>query len=146
MKAVLLAILLLSTARGACAREWDPVGLFSKIFVPALKGFETTKVETGLRGFWLRGDSFPGIEGKTPSAYGIRLTVTIHDEGPQARFRDERKDLDGFSSRSVTLPQKSTEDSSLEIAFLYGSEAEEGVVKAIHAQIDGLIRTANSAD
>jgi len=146
MKAILLAILLLSTAHGAYAREWDPVGLFSEIFIPALKGFETTKVETGLRGFWLRGDSFSGIKGETPSAYGIRLSVTIHDEGPQARFRDERKELDGFSSRSVTLPQKSSEDSSLEIAFLYGPEVKKEVVEAIHAEINELVKTANTAD
>ncbi len=76
---------------GTYAREWDPVGLFSEIFVPALKGFETTTVETGLRGFWLRGDSFPGIKGETPSAYGIRLAVTIHDEGPAGTLSRREK-------------------------------------------------------
>lgn len=142
MRAAIIALLLLTVATRSDAREWDPVGLFSEIFVPALKGFETANVETGLRGFWLRGDSFPGIKGETPSAYGIRLSVTIHDEGPQARFRDERRELDGFSSRSVTLPQKSTDDSSLEISFMYGAEATKEVAAAINARIDELAKGA----
>ena len=130
---------LLSTVKGG--EFFDPITLFAPIIVPAMKGFETSKTETFLRGFSFRGDSFPGIKREAPSDYGMFLRVTIHDEGPDVKLHDKITNQDGVIYRRVTLPQKSSDGFSLEIEFSHGKNASPAVITAIKTLIDKLVAT-----
>ena len=122
------------------AREsFDPITLFSSIIVSAMKGFETSRTETFLRGFSFRGDSFPGIKQENPSDYGMFLRATVHDEGPDVKLHDKTTDQGEAISRRVTLPQKSSDDFSLEIEFVHGKSASHDVISATNALIDRLV-------
>lgn len=123
-------------------RFGEAVDLFSSVFVTALNGFEKCKVETDLRGFSLRGDSFPGFRASEyiPSPYGVFLRVNVADEGPDNPLFDTRHAEDGYILRKVRIPQLSTNDQSLEISFSYGAMASKSVVSAINVRIDRIVK------
>lgn len=121
------------------AKEDDFIVAFSPSFVPALHGFETASIQTNLRGFILRGDSFPGINQADPTPYGASLNVAIADAGSQAKRIDRTEQKADCTCRKVQIPPRTAVEDSIEVEFIYGKEVPKEVVSAINACIDKLL-------
>ena len=112
----------------------DPIRSFSQVFAPFLGAFEKASVETTLRGFIARGDSFPSYEKSNmdPSEYGIYLNVAVKDDSQSyksSKIEDESKQMDGFIRRGIAMPPKCKGAMGLQIEFSYGSEVPKDLLK-----------------
>ena len=123
--------------------ENNSIEHFSEALAPVLSGSEKAKVETTLRGFYLRADIFPGMEDETePSENGIYLNVAVRDAEEIPAFTDVTVTKDSISTRTVefTAPKGSTQ--GLRIHFVYGKDAPEESLAAIRASIARLIKAS----
>ncbi len=140
---ILLFILLgylAATPLTAQTKDDDFMAVFSPSFVPALNGFETASIQTNLRGFVLRGDSFPGLKQANPTPYGASLNVAVAVAGAQAERIDRTEQKAGCTCRTVQIPPRKAGENSIEVEFAYGKEVPKQVVSAINACINNLLR------
>jgi hypothetical protein len=123
--------------------ENNSIEHFSEALAPVLSGSEKAKVETTLRGFYLRADIFPRMDDETePSENGIYLNVAVRDAEEIPAFTDVTVTKDSISTRTVefTAPKGSVQ--GLRIYFVYGKDAPEGSLAAIRASIAKLIKAS----
>ena len=144
-----MLILLLSTS-AFCATPStpfdDPVIGFSAALVPLLTSFEKASIETTLRGFIARGDSFPGFENqpeREPSEYGLYLNVAVSED--VKKFSDHREQKGGLTHRLVEILAPKQGQQSLLINLIYGPLVEPEIVRAIDTCISRIAKLQRAA-
>jgi hypothetical protein len=124
----------------------DPIRLFPNSFLPALSHFEKARIETTLRGFYLRADTFPGFNQEhDPSAAGIYLNVAVRDPEEISEFKDTSKVAGEITERTVEFPRIGNGEVSLRIVFKFGSHASSEAVSAVGRDIETVIEQVNAA-
>ena len=143
MKRILLSLLLATSAWCAEPRgPFDsPVTGFSGALVPIMTSFEKAKIETTLRGFFARADSFPGFRqsDSEPSEHGLCLNVAVRDAGEIKSFSDTTQDKGVFKSRLIEIPPPKGGDQALVIEFDIGSKVTADVIRSIDTAITAVI-------
>jgi hypothetical protein len=120
-----------------------PSSLFPHSFLPALAHFEKAKVETTLRGFYLRADTFPGFNREhDPSAAGIYLNVAVRDPQEIPYFKDASTVVGEVTERTVEFPEPEKARVALRVVFKFGSHANPDAIKAISNDIEEVINQA----
>jgi hypothetical protein len=139
-------LLIFSLAASAFAAEprgpfYDPVTGFSKALTPILSGFEKAKVETTLRGFIARADSFPGFDKSDlePTEYGLYLNVAVRDADEVKGFSDHTEMKESITHRLVQITPPKGGDQAIVIALDYGPKVAPKVIRAIDKCIRGVI-------
>ena len=123
----------------------DPIVLFPNSFLPVLSRFEKAKIETTLRGFYLRADTFPGIkEEHEPSDAGLYLNVAVRDPEEILKFKDSSKTDGEITERMVEFPELKNGEVALRIVFTFGSHANPDAIKAISNDIESAIKQVNT--
>lgn len=111
-----------------------------------LSHFEKAKIETTLRGFYLRADTFPGFNQEhDPSAAGIYLNVAVRDSEEISEFKDTSKVAGEITERTVEFPRIRNGEVSLRIVFKFGSHASSEAVNAVGGDIETVIEQVNAA-
>lgn len=120
---------------------YRPISGFSEALLPILSGFEKASVETTLRGFIARADSFPGYRNSDmePSDYGLYLNVAVRDADEVKEYSDRSGEKGGVTYRLIQIPAPKGGDQSMVIEFDYGGKASAESVKAIDACIAGVV-------
>jgi hypothetical protein len=120
--------------------------LFPNSFLPALSNFEKARIETALRGFYLRADTFPGFNQEyEPSDSGIYLNVAVRDPEEISEFKDMSKVAGGITERTVEFPESEKGGVTLRVVFKCGSHADPDAIKAIGNDIEAIIKQVNAA-
>lgn len=124
----------------------NPSLLFPNSYLPVLSRFEKAKIETTLRGFYLRADTFPGFKQEhDPSDAGLYLNVAVRDPEEIPKFTDSSK-IDGeITERTVEFPKLKNGEVALRIVFTCGSHANPEALKAISSDIESVIKQVNEA-
>jgi hypothetical protein len=135
VKQFVLILLLASWAIGTEPRGpfHSPVTGFSDALVPILTGFEKAQIETALRGFIARADSFPGFERSDmePSEHGLYLNVAVRD-ATEVDGLSDRSELKGaVTHRVIEIPPPTGGEQALVILLNYGRDVPPEVIKAI---------------
>lgn len=135
-----------SDSHGAEAVFDNPSSLFPNSFLPVLAHFEKAKIETTLRGFYLRADTFPGFNQEyAPSAAGIYLNVAVRDPEEIPKFKDTSTVVGEVTERTVEFPELKGGEVALRIVFKFGSHASSEAVSAIGRDIETVIEQVNAA-
>jgi hypothetical protein len=120
-----------------------PIEHFSEALAPVLSGSEKGKVETTLRGFYLRADIFPRMQNETePSENGIYLNVAVRDAEEIPAFTDVTVTKNAISTRTVEFTALKGSTQGLRIHFAYGKDAPEESLAAIRASIAKIIKAS----
>lgn len=148
MKTFLLILLLGASA--FCAEPSNPfddgaITGFSTALVPLLTSFEQASIQTTLRGFIARGDSFPGFRQseREPSEYGLYLNVTMNED--VKKFSDHREQKGGLTHRLVQIPAPKQGQQSFEIELVYGPLVEPETIRAIDTCIRRMAKLQKAA-
>ncbi len=147
-RSLLAPILGVILFQDASAREIfdDPIRLFPNSFLPALSHFEKAKIETTLRGFHLRADTFPGFNQEyDPSDAGIYLNVAVRDSEEIPEFKDSSTVVGEFTERTVEFPEPGEGGVALRVVFKFGSHANPETIKAIGNDVEEVIKQVNAA-
>lgn len=146
MKLTLVALLFLSMfAARASAKALDPfsdpVSGFSDTLLPLLTSFEKASVETTLRGFIARGDTFPGYKqsNSDPSDTGLYLNVAVREEMKGVSDRTEQ--IGSYTRRNVSIPSGRKGVPGIEIELSYGPNIPKKPLEAVNACIDHLLKS-----
>lgn len=123
----------------------NPSQLFPNSFLPVLAHFEKARIETTLRGFYLRADTFPGIQKNDPSDAGLYLNVAVRDPEEIPKFRDSSKVVGEVTERMVELPAFKNGEVALRVVFQFGPHANPEAVKAIGKDIEAVIKACEKA-
>ena len=112
---------------------YSPVTGFSDALIPLLVSFEKTKIETTLRGFIARADSFPGFrQSETePSEYGIYLNVAVCDPVDLRRFSDHTEQKGALTHRLIQIPPPKGGEQAIIIQLDYGRKVSTKVIRTI---------------
>jgi len=141
---VLLLFLLASSALAAESRGpfYSPITGFTDALVPVLAGFEKASVETTLRGFIARADSFPGYRNSDsePSEYGLYLNVAVRDAEEVKALSDLSEPKGAVTHRLVQIPAPKGGDQAMVIQIDYGPKASAESIRAIDECIAGIKR------
>jgi hypothetical protein len=143
MKRIFLNLLLATSA--LCAEPhgpfYSPITGFSDALIPILTAFEKAQVETTLRGFIARADSFPGFRQSDmePSEHGLYLNVAVRDPEEVKGFSDKTEKKDVFTHRLVQIPPPKGGGQALVIQLDFGREVSADVIRAIDASITAVI-------
>jgi hypothetical protein len=123
---------------------YSPITGFSDAFLPLLTGFEKASVETTLRGFIARADSFPGYRNSDvePSEYGLYLNVAVRDAEEVNGLSDRTEQKGAVTHRLVQIPPPKGGDQAIVIQFDYGGKASAETIKAIDSCIAGIVKFA----
>lgn len=139
-------LIFLSATSAFCAESRDPfsdpIAGFSEALVPILSGFEKSRVETTLRGFIARGDSFPGFRESEmePSEWGLYLNIAVRDPGDVKGFSDHTERKGAVTHRLLQVPPPKGGSSAIIIEFDYGGEVPSKVIRAIEKRIAGVVQ------
>jgi hypothetical protein len=138
-------LLLLATSAFAAESKgpfYSPITGFSEALLPIFDGFEKAGVETTLRGFIARADSFPGYEKSEmdPSERGLYLNVAVRDAEEVKKYSDHSEEKDGITCRLVQIPAPKGGEVAIVIQFDYGRKAPVESIKAIDACIAGVAK------
>jgi hypothetical protein len=134
--------------QNACAGDLfgNPRRLFANSFLPVLSRFEKARIETTLRGFHLRADTFPAFKQEhDPSDAGLYLDVAVRDPEEIPGFRDSSRMVGGVTERMVEFPAFENGEVALRIVFKFGSHASTEAIHAIGKDIEALIRECENA-
>jgi hypothetical protein len=140
---MLVAVLLQNAPAGGVFH--DPRLLFPNSLLPALSQFEKVKIETTLRGFYLRADTHPGFKDEQdPSDAGLYLNVAASDPEEITKFSDTSKVANGVTERVVEFPGPGNGQTALRLVFKFGARAGPEAIKAIGDDIEAIIKQANT--
>jgi hypothetical protein len=147
MKALFFVLLLAGLAAADRSRSDDDISLqapstFARVYPTVLDNFEKTVIQSTLRGFQIRADTFSGMHKHPydPSVRGLWLDVEVRGPEEMPIFQD-RHQVDGdIVTRTVKFSAtKSNPDYSLRITFAFGVFADASSILEINTSIDQLI-------
>ncbi len=120
---------------------YSPVTGFSGALVPILTKFEKARIETTLRGFIARADSFPGFRQSEmdPSEHGIYLNVAVRDASEVKALSDRTERHGAVTHRMVEIPPPEGGDQALVIELDSGRDVPPEVMRALDKSIRGVI-------
>jgi hypothetical protein len=127
---------------------YSPVTGFSDALVPILDGFEKAKIESTLRGFIARADSFPGFSQSEndPSEYGLYLNVAVRDSVEVKGFSDHTEQKGAISHRLVQIPPPKGGDQAIVIELDFGRKVSAKVIRAIDMCIRRVVRFSKQSN
>jgi hypothetical protein len=147
-----LFLILLFATPAICAEPRDPfyspITGFADALVPILTGFEKTRVETTLRGFIARADSFPGFQHSEmePSEHGLYLNVAVRDSGEVKGFADHTEQRGAVTHRLVQIPPPKGGEQAIVIEWDCGREVPTKVIRAIDSCVSGVVRFSKQSN